>query len=806
VGKPTKTSATPPRGGSNVVPFPGGRHGRPDQPWQHGDPRGGFTDISDALHWSGYAAPYIIGAIILPVWGVLPRLLFGQSRGLLITGAMLFLVLGIALTYAAWDESRPRRPYQRRRAAVTILWVFLAAAGTHLVSEPLDYGWWGPGSWWGIVPRWWLAEVLVGLVLAVWWTIGSLPAVKGDGQDQHAAGPDLLAEALGLGQTHPRGEVEMTQDGIRRTVPLRLKGVTIEALRAATGLIAVKARAPRGGVRVIEDPRDASAPDLVILTKDVLRDMPEPPGPSRPGGSITEPLRVGLHEDFTQCESTRVEEGFGGKHIIVGGRTGSGKSTGWREETFEIVTRVNVVLLHADIRKLASTFPDVAPAFARVASTVAGAKKLCRGLIGAVEYRTEQVGLVWTTESRDHLGNRMPAVGVSFEEAAAYANELGTTLREAVETLRSVGFFVTLSMQRPAGELLDTNTRSQFGEGWCFPVSKDEDVVMILNEETIEGGATPTAWGSKLPEFSGYNYRECDDSSKHSMPTRCYNRDPRKLREHVAYWAPRMAWGQGPEGLDAGTAEAMGEAWTDLTSGADYALAHGWTRTPEGLWAPPRELGQTQKDVPPVTQPAYGTPGPVVQKPPSLVQDHPEPDPEEENPETDRLTPEEIMETEDDMKDARDEVLEEIMEDEEITEDPDPEGDHVPPEWNEEDAPVGEDIDLEPGELTADGRELGFRERVLAAADVIEKITGGKRKTVRTSVLVDAWFEVPGITSSQRPALNRLLVKLVAAGEAEDPGRGRWTLEPTAPGWLRRHAEELVASADSDEDEEDDEA
>lgn len=801
MGKPTRTAENkPPR--SNVVPFPGGRgHGRPDQPWQHGDPRGGFTDISDAIHWTGYAAPYIIGGLIIPLWGILPRLLFGSTRNLLMLGSAILLIIGIGLAYAAWDESRPRRPYQRRRATVTILWVFLAAAGTHWVSEPLDYGWWGPGSWWGISPRWWLFEVLTGLCLAIWWTIGALPAVKGDGLDQHAQGKDLLAEALGLGETHPRGETQV--DGPRKTVPLRLKGVTIEALRAATGLIAVKARAPRGGVRVIENPRDASAPDVVILTEDVLRDMPAPPAPSRPGGSITEPVRIGLHEDYSECENTRVEEGFGGQHKIVGGRTGSGKTTGWQEETLEIITRRDVVLMHADIRKLAQTFPDVAPAFARVASTTAGAKKLCLGLIGAVEYRSERVGRCWSVYSLDHYGNPMPAIGVSLEEAAAYANELGKTLREAVETLRSVGIFVTLSMQRPAGELLDTNVRAQFGGGQCFPVMRDEDVAMVLNEETILGGATPEAWGPKLPEFAGYYYCECDDSAKHSTPGRTWWRSPAEVMARVAEWAPRMAWNRGPEGLDQGTAEAMGEAWTDLTSGADYALAHGWTRTEAGAWVPPSAV-VTQ---PPVTQPAYGTPPVVTQKPPAVVQDHPvdETQPGPDQPaqdDDDQLTEEERVETEEDMRDVRGEVLEEIAEDPDVKEDPDPEGDDVPAGWSEEEAPVTEDFEVDAG---TPGPELDYRARVLAAADVIDKVTGRSRKTVRTSVLVTAWFEVPGISQSQRPALNRLLAKLVTVGEAEDPGRGRWTLEATAGDWLRRHADELVAGAESDEDEEADE-
>ena len=775
-----------------------GGHGRPTEPWQYGDPRAGAMSFTDHLHWSGYAAPYILGVIIVPLWAILPRLLFGSSSSLLAVGAFVLVIVGGVLTYATWDESRPRRQYQRLRAAGSVFWVFLAPAVTLALSDPLDYGWWGPGSWWSIHPRWWLAEVLVGLCLAIWWTIGGLPAVKGDGLDQHAGSADALAEALGIGQTHPRGKVKV--DGVRRQIPLRLKGVSIDALRQASGLIAVMARVPRNGVRVVEDPQDASAPDLILVTEDVLRTMSTPPPPTRPGGSITEPVRCGLREDATVVESVRMEKGFGGQHVIVGGKTGGGKTSGLLEELYDVVTRRDVVLLHSDTRKSGQTFPDIAPAFARVATTASGTVKLVDGLNRVIVYRSEHVGRCWSVHSLDHYGNPMPALGISIEEAAAVAERLGSDLRAFLETARSVGIFLTLSMQRPSGNLLDTDTRAQFGEGWCFPVMRDEDAAMVLNEETILSGATPEVWGPKTPEYSGYFYRECGPAEKHAMPARAWNRNPMEIRRHFGQWAPSMAWGRGPEGLDQGTAEALGEAWTDLTSGADYALAHGWTRSAAGVWTPPPLVQEDDGPGHPlVGQPLYGTP-PVTQ----VVQTQENAPGQPAQVDQEDTDEEDRMDGERELAQVRAEVAEELEEDRELSEH-DGEEDDAPASgtWSPEDFPVAEEeVVLEAGQPLPDGTELDYRGRVLAAADVIDSITGGaggRRRTVKTGVLVEAWYEVPGVTQAQRPALNRLLRKLVKHGEAEDAGRGRWTLEHTAGGWLRRHAEELEAEGDDGE-------
>jgi hypothetical protein len=436
-----------------------------------------------------------------------------------------------------------------------------------------------------------------------------------------------------------------------------------------------------------------------------------------------------------------------------------------------------------------------------VASTHAGTLKLVIGLQSTITYRMQCVGRCWTPESRDHYGHRMPALGVTFEEASAVANYLGTSLREFVETARSAGIFIKLSLQRASGNILDTDARAQFAEGECFPVMRDEDALMSLNEETIMAGARPEVWGPRIKDgYAGYFYRECGPFQKHAMPARSWQRAPAALREHIGTWAPQMCWGSGSTGIDSGSIEAMGDVWTDLTSGPDYARSHGWTseeiHSPDGtsrtLWVPPRELGDVRTERERITV---------------RVSDHPAPvDPTQQTPGPELEPVDDQLEDEmagRDLDEARAEVEDEIAE--ELADDPDAEGEDTPDPpagWEDEDRPEADDIELEAGTLTQDGGSLDWPDKVRAAAGVLDLMTQGQRRTLRTSDMLQRWYAIPGVTQRQRPSLTRILNLLVDHGEGTDEGRGKWTIEPTAGRFLREHIGDLAA--DDEDDEEDD--
>jgi hypothetical protein len=124
----------------------------------------------------------------------------------------------------------------------------------------------------------------------------------------------------------------------------------------------------------------------------------------------------------------------------------------------------------------------------------------------------------------------------------------------------------------------------------------------------------------------------------------------------------------------------------------------------------------------------------------------------------------------------------------------------LPEDEDHPDVPL--DGDLWTGEP---GPALGYRERVVAFAGVIDKLFLDKApapeggSVLETDDLVTGVMDVPGFGAGGRPAMYRMIDRLERAGEAEDRGRGLWWLSPTAPGWLRRELAEATESDDEDD-------
>jgi hypothetical protein len=784
-----------------------GRGKTPAAP-QYGPTAGGGSslDVGRALDILRYLGYWIVGLVLVPGLSILGRSLWAGSLGPKLIASLVLVVVAVMLTRALWDESRPRgNMHDRYRVAGSVLWLFAALIGTSWLGGP------GPVA----VARPW-ADVMwgSGAVLALWWTLGALPAVAGRGNDAHAQAPDTLAQALGLGSSVVTG-ADRDEKGIRTAYRWRLAGVSIAALRAAAPLLAVRLGIPANGIRIIEDPDNAATPTMIVVSEDVLRKMPPWPGPSIPGGSITEPVRSGLYEDGTEVTSVRY-----GRHKLVGGATGSGKTESEITEFADILTRRDVCAFWADAVKPGQTVPDFAPAITRVATTKAQVRKLVIGLIAAVEYRaTLPIGRMWRPTPA------APAMHVHFEEGAVLQQVLGDKLLEFVATARSVGITITWSMQRPSAESLSTDVRAQFADRACYGVLKDDDADMVLNEATIEAGAAPQVWKD---EFPGYQYREAGpDRRKHSMPNRAWLIPPRALRAHVAKWAPRMAQ------LDEGTARAMGDAWTELKSGAQYAVEHGWIApTGSAGWIPPASRdgddetddGGTAGPIPSPREPEPGDPtrgGSVplgetnggddvrddeTSRDETTGQDEPpaygtaetrrraEPSrPERDDEEgEDGMTASEREAYNSEIETARAELVEALG-----PIDPDLAAALRDAEGQQVDVGDVPDFDL----WTGDGDELDYAGRVAAVAAELEQRMPAQADGVEVSVtdLADVLTEVPGWRTVAKPALYRLLGKAIEAGQAEDREHGSYWVTATCPGWLRREVARLAATEGEEE-------
>src|SRR6185437_5265114 len=104
-------------------------------------------------------------------------------------------------------------------------------------------------------------------------------------------------------------------------------GTTVDDVQSVRKPLAAILGVPANGVRIAEDPDNAGAADMTLVRKNMLRELVKYEEPSRLGGSIMEPLRLGVYEDGQVVEFTQ-RAANGDIHMLVVGMTGSGKTTG----------------------------------------------------------------------------------------------------------------------------------------------------------------------------------------------------------------------------------------------------------------------------------------------------------------------------------------------------------------------------------------------------------------------------------------------------------------------------------------------
>src|SRR5690606_15948717 len=111
------------------------------------------------------------------------------------------------------------------------------------------------------------------------------------------------------------------------------------------------------------------------------------PGPSRPGASVADPIRIGLWQDLDP-----VEYGIVGHHLQVMGMTGSGKSVGGAWNVLgELITRRDVAVFAADVTKGRQTLGPLAASLHRFETTREGARAMLRDLAARVKQRTDRL-------------------------------------------------------------------------------------------------------------------------------------------------------------------------------------------------------------------------------------------------------------------------------------------------------------------------------------------------------------------------------------------------------------------------------
>lgn len=296
---------------------------------------------------------------------------------------------------------------------------------------------------------------------------------------------------------------------------------------------------PPGTLTVAADLDRADRAQVTLSDPRIMRAPIPWPGPSRPGGSIAEPVRPGVWQDGDDVADT-----IPGSHRQFMGKTGSGKSIGgaW-DYLAEIITRHDVAVFAADITKGDQTLGPLCSALHRFETTKTGVRSLISDIEAQLKPRTD-----WL--SAHGYVNWEPGCGLTYwvlwlEEFPDIGDALGDkgmeTFLRLLKAVRSAGGTIVMSLQRSDWTQMPTIARGQLAN-MCFGVANSHDAAFGLSEAQDDAGARPELWGSSQP---GMAYLDAPGipAERIAMPLRTFawlddtgKPDTAAITAHAAEW------------------------------------------------------------------------------------------------------------------------------------------------------------------------------------------------------------------------------------------------------------------------------
>lgn len=283
---------------------------------------------------------------------------------------------------------------------------------------------------------------------------------------------------------------------------------------------------PVGGVRMIRDRNTPRTGRMEVSPVDMLENPPAWPGLSAPGGSIGEPIRFGVYQTGAPIPLILPGNSKAGRNaigvLILLGQAGSGKTELQLTLAAEARSRIDAEVTYIDGRKglqLPAEFRDAMHTFIHNADE---GERYLDGLIPEVAKRAGQIGGHGHEQWTAGCGKCPPFRVVIVDEASKFI-EAEDTLVELAESIRSVGMFLLLGIQRATGDRLPTSVRTTVGGVICMGVKDVAEGGRVLSEETIEAGADP-GWKNRKP---GALYAELPgtDPDDWSLPGRTFRPD-----------------------------------------------------------------------------------------------------------------------------------------------------------------------------------------------------------------------------------------------------------------------------------------
>lgn len=402
-----------------------------------------------------------------------------------------------------------------------------------------------------------------GAVVAASWNVRKAMRINPEAKTDAATAGEtgLLIKSLGKAKASLRKAPEIEPNKVTAAYQLAPGEMTNEEVGRRLTTIASELGMSSNGIRIQADPENASQGKIILVPKDMLTEGMPYPGPSSFGGSITEPVIIGIYEDgeteqfwFPHDSVTKRNA----THFLGAGMNGSGKSEGFKFAIVEALTRRDVIVWGIDPSKGRQTFGPLMPFMDWTALTEAEGNEAIDSLSQVITARADALGVAgfknWTPDAYEQLG--MPYMIVWIEEAAKFFRN-GTEMEGLVMEARSAGISVIISLQRPSATSMPTDVREQLGGVICFGVKGSTTANMALPDDVIDAGARPEAWENRKP---GYNYLVAPgiDEERYAMKARTFI--PLSDEEIVAILstAPQTD-------ADAVTINAAGEAYANRT-------------------------------------------------------------------------------------------------------------------------------------------------------------------------------------------------------------------------------------------------
>jgi hypothetical protein len=416
------------------------------------------------------------GALSHAVWGGPPHVTWVAIAATLAT---------TGLTGLTWAITHARRLLGRVHVTLTTAaaggWITVTTVtglGPDVVTGAL---WWGGGF---LALSWNLRTV-----------IRHIDPDQGGTGDALGALFDRAKEQAGLKGARARTK-EVSERKVKGALALEPGKSTVEDVQRAVGKLESGMQVPPGSLAVAADPDRADLAEVTISDPRVLRKPIPWPGPSQPGSSIADPIRVGVWQDGDDCAfSLR-------RHLQLMGTTGSGKSIGGAWNTLgEVMTRPDAAILAIDTSKDEQTLGPLREGLARLDVTKDDAVRLLRAVHAKIPQRTK-----WLAQhgfSNWERGCGLTYWVVWIEEASKFMASLSSKdeerLEEVVKEARSAGVTIVFSLQRSDYSQMPTLLRGQLAK-MCFGLASADDAQWGLSTrqrkvDTVE----PEAWDANYP-------------------------------------------------------------------------------------------------------------------------------------------------------------------------------------------------------------------------------------------------------------------------------------------------------------------